>query len=662
MKKGFSFLPIILAIVLLGGIAGGAYYLGTKSFFQKAAPLPTDKPQLSLSPTTTQDTKQPLFSGKIKKITKDLGLFKLNDADKENSVQSSIVYYEAGTFLRGEYSGYTRVIAIRPAEGPGPSLQFVLATKDYSSYLLDDPLNKTSNYPSDDWDNPYMYIDKSKIAKAVLLDSDHPQTITVDAPFKLIKQESILLENSKIGKKDKNGNEIYQESPITEFAAPDKLPSAQTNLTLYAGGTDWSNIKPENEKEKITLTTRKQYLNKTTLVHAQDSTGLTYSYVLAPEKDIDAYVQGLATEEQKNIEYKKQVKLFNDKKLKEYPPSFEHLMFPGLRISKSSGILSADFYSTYDSAFPGACGGNQSTYIVSSITETDLKSVPSNSIFPLFELKDPKHPLYVLAYQTKTDQGDESFRAVNDNKSIPTLAEYVVKHPLLFFKDSWGRWVIIGEFDLKLMGGCGKPVVYLYPEKPTVVHLSFTSAVALNTNIPTYYNGWLVRANPDGALTDLQPQYTNCSTIDSTKFGSEYAENACKTNSYPYIYWSGKSIEKSYPQVNGGWIVEKENLSSFMQSKLNELGLTQKESNDMISYWVPKMKEKNTPYYQIGFLQTQDMNEFIPMNINPQPDSILRVFLNWKALRSKPTESPKPQQLERFKREGFVLVEWGGIK
>jgi hypothetical protein len=662
MKKGFSYLLIIFATVVLVGIAGGAYYLGTKSASQKTLVLPTGKPQLTTSPTETQEAKQPLFSGKIKKLNKDLGLFKITDADKENGVQSSIVYYEAGTFLRGEYSGYTRVIAIRPAEGPGPSLQFVLATKDYSSYLLDDPQNKTSNYPSDDWDNPYMYIDKSKIAKTVLLDSDHPKTITVDAPFKLIKEDSILLENNKIGKKDANGNDIYQESPITEFAAPDKLPSIQTNLTLYTGGTDWSNVQPQNEKEKTALATRKQYLNKTTLVHAQDSTGLTYSYVLAPEKDVDTYVQGLEAEEQKNIEYKKQVKLFNEKKLKEYPPSFEHLAFPGLRIPKSSGVLSADYYSTYDSAFPGACGGNQSTYIASSITEIDLKPVPSNSIFPLFELKDTKHPLYVLAYQTKTDQGDESFRAVNDNKSIPTLAEYVAKHPLLFFKDAWGRWVIIGEFDLKLMGGCGKPVVYLYPEKPTVVHLSFGSSIALNTNIPTYHDGWLVRANPDGALTDLQPQYTDCSQIDSLKFGSEYAGNACKTNSYPYIYWSGKSVEKTYPQVSVGWIVEKENLSSFMHGKLGEMGLTEKESNDMISYWVPKMKERNTPYYQIGFLQTQDMNAFIPMNVNPKPDSVLRVFLDWKALSRKPIQDLAPQQLNKFNRTGFTYVEWGGLQ
>ncbi|PIY68969.1 hypothetical protein COY90_03135, partial [Candidatus Roizmanbacteria bacterium CG_4_10_14_0_8_um_filter_39_9] len=295
------------------------------------------------------------------------------------------------------------------------------------------------------------------------------------------------------------------------------------------------------------------------------------------------------------------------------------------------------------------------------IKDTDLEQVTSNSDYPLFTLKDTKNPLYELAYQTKTEQGEESFKSVNDNKSMPSLNEYISKNPLLFFKDAWGRWAVVGEFDLQLMGGCGKPVVYLYPEKPTAVHLSFSSPVALNTNIPTYQNGWLVKASPEGTLTDLQPQYTDCSKIDGTKFGSEYAVKACKTNSYPYIYWTGKSVENSYPLVEGGWIVEKKNLLSFMQNKLSEMGLTDKESQDMTSYWVPKMGEKNAPYYQIGFLQTKDMNAFIPMNINPQPDSVLRVFLDWKALSSKPTVVPVPQRLEKVSRNGFTYVEWGGL-
>jgi hypothetical protein len=83
-------------------------------------------------PRVSQEVTQSLFSGTIQKIDRDLGLFKLSESDKENSVAMYIAYYEAGTFIAGEYTGYTRIIAIRPSEGPGPSLQYILATKVYN--------------------------------------------------------------------------------------------------------------------------------------------------------------------------------------------------------------------------------------------------------------------------------------------------------------------------------------------------------------------------------------------------------------------------------------------------------------------------------------------------------------------------------------------------
>ena len=651
VKKGFSWIIIIVSVLVITGIAGGAYYLGTKSFSKSVPISPPITKKINASPQPSEkETLAPLFSGSVKKISKDLGLFKISDTDKENGIPDYIVYFEAGMFTRGEFKDYTRILAIRPSEGPGPSLQFVLATKNYESFYLDDPENKAINYPESDWDSPYMYIDKSKIVKTVTLDTEHPKTINLEKPFGLIKEESVLTENKKTGQKDKYGNDIYLEEPITQFEQSQSLTSSEKKLKFYAGSTDWGT------GEEV----RKKYLHSTTLVHIQDSTGLVFSYLLSSQKDIDKYLSKLPSYEQDSIAHKKQVVLFNEKKLKEYPTSPEYLSLPGMKTTKSLSGLANDYYNTYESAFPGACGGTQSTFIIDLPKSDDLVSVSSSSTYPLYFLKDSKHPLYELAYQTKTDIDNETYKSVNEGKSKPTFEEYVAKHPLLIFKDAWGRWGVMGEFDIKLMGGCGKPVVYLYPEKPTVVHLSFISPVSLDTQIPFYNNGWFVKAQPDGILTDLQPQYTDCSKIDSLKFGSEYAGNACKTNSYPYIYWSGKSVQNSYPKIEGGWIIEKNNLQKFMDEKLKEIGLTEKESDDMTSYWVSKMSEKDTPYYQISFLQTREMNEFIPMAVNPQPDSVLRVFLDYKALNTRPSTDPKPQQFDKFIRRGFTFVEWGG--
>jgi len=664
VQKSFSWIFVVLSVAVLIAVGGGAFYLGIRLSSSNFKPFPVspakvEQEQTNISPQpTTKEAQESLFSGSVKKISKDLVIFKISDIDKENSVPDSIVYFEAGTFIRGEFKDYTRIIAIRPPEGPGQSLQYILATKDFKTYLLDDPENKTTKYPENDWDNPYMYIDKSKISKATTLDTEHPRTLSLKKPFGLIRGGNVLIENKKTGQKNKDGYDIYLDEPVTQFEQSQSLPSSEKLLSLFAGSTDWGNGDGYGDKDKKLLDIRKKYLHSTTLVQAKDSTGLTYSYTLTLQKDIDAYLSKLPTYEQELIAYKKQVVLFNEKKLKEFPTFPPGPTFPGMRTTKPL----SDYYNTYDSAFPGACGGNLSTYIVDSLKDEELEPVLASSPYPLFILKNSNHPLFELAYQTKTGIDDEAYKSVNDGKSKPTLDEYLVKHPLLFFKDEWGRWGVMGEYDIKLMGGCGKPVVYLYPKKTTTVHLSFLSRVSLNTQIPSYSNGWLVSAKADGTLTDLQPQFTDCSKIDSSKFGSEYAAKACKNNSYPYIYWSGKSETNPYPKVDEGWIVTKENLNSFMSQKLKEIGLTEKESKDMTSYWIPKMTEKNTPYYRISFLQTKDMNEFIPMNVYPQPDSVLRIFLDYKALSSKPSVDPKPQQFTKFIRNGFTLVEWGGLQ
>ncbi len=180
-------------------------------------------------------------------------------------------------------------------------------------------------------------------------------------------------------------------------------------------------------------------------------------------------------------------------------------------------------------------------------------------------------------------------------------------------------------------------------------------------DIPTYNGQWDVLANPDGELKDLQPQETDCDKINSSVAGSEYAQDACRRGIYPYLYWEGQT-SGSYPIANGGWIVSKNEVAGFLDGKLTEIGLTEKEKTDMMSYWLPQLMSKNAPYYRLSFFQTQTMNKFIPTQVSPKPDSVLRIFLDWSALASMPSTQPVPEVLNHFDRKGFVMVEWGGLK
>jgi hypothetical protein len=117
-----------------------------------------------------------------------------------------------------------------------------------------------------------------------------------------------------------------------------------------------------------------------------------------------------------------------------------------------------------------------------------------------------------------------------------------------------------------------------------------------------------------------------------------------------------------YPDQSDGWVVKAADLSMFLQNKLTQAGLNEKERSDMLAYWVPVMLAKNVPYFKVSFIQTAEMNNFIPMDISPRPDTLYRIFLDWKPLTSQPSEPLQPQVLQPFTRTGFTVVEWGGLK
>lgn len=71
--------------------------------------------------------------------------------------------------------------------------------------------------------------------------------------------------------------------------------------------------------------------------------------------------------------------------------------------------------------------------------------------------------------------------------------------------------------------------------------------------------------------------------------------------------------------------------------------------------WLPRMQDN--AYNLISF-QTDAYTECAALHITPAPDSVLRIYMTWKAL-DEPVEIPR-QDLASFERTGFTVVEWGG--
>lgn len=175
-----------------------------------------------------------------------------------------------------------------------------------------------------------------------------------------------------------------------------------------------------------------------------------------------------------------------------------------------------------------------------------------------------------------------------------------------------------------------KPVIYLYPESETEVTVTLDLDGEFTSTWPPYGDGWTVTASPDGTLIDEN--------------GEEYY---C-------LFWEG---DLNYPyDYAEGFCVPGEETGEFLRDILSEMGLTPREYNEMILYWLPQME--HNPYNIISF-QQENYDNAAKLHISPQPDNVLRVMMHWTP--SDEFVDIPPQTFAPFEREGFTVVEWGGL-
>lgn len=207
-----------------------------------------------------------------------------------------------------------------------------------------------------------------------------------------------------------------------------------------------------------------------------------------------------------------------------------------------------------------------------------------------------------------------------------------------------------------------KPAIYLYPKKPTKVTITLDKSINIISDVPTYAQnkGWHVLAYPGSKIVDLQPEYTDCNKLNPNTFGMEYAKKACLNNNYPYIYWEGRSFDNNISPQTKGWLVKTNDIKPFLESKIEYIGFNKAEKDEFIRYWVYKVNKLNQKTVFISFLQTADIEKDFPMTVIPKPDNVNRFYILIDP-NIKSHGNPAPQKLIKFKRDGYTLVDWGGM-
>ncbi len=177
-----------------------------------------------------------------------------------------------------------------------------------------------------------------------------------------------------------------------------------------------------------------------------------------------------------------------------------------------------------------------------------------------------------------------------------------------------------------------KPVIYLYPTEKTKVSVKLLKDNNITCSYPKYQDGWEVIADTDGTLTD-------------TKTGREL---------YSLYYEAKDSVD--FTDIKEGFIVKGEEAASFLEEKLAVLGLNEKEAEEFIIYWLPRLEANR--YNLIRFAAEEEINENMTIEVSPAPDSVIRIIMIFKGLDG-PVDIPE-QSLSSPERNGFTLIEWGG--
>ncbi len=192
-----------------------------------------------------------------------------------------------------------------------------------------------------------------------------------------------------------------------------------------------------------------------------------------------------------------------------------------------------------------------------------------------------------------------------------------------------------------------RPIIHLYSDEDKEVKITMSNPEKLVYSNPEYNNYWMVKTKkkhsyktPAGTVVipDDYLEDENGNIISVLSWGiEEYGDNKIKEE---------------------GFVIKGKNTGRFLDNKLSLLGLNFEEKNEFLSYLLPEL-EKNK-YNYIRFQTMEEINNNMELFIEPKPDTLIRIMMEYKPLDKK--IKVKQQELTKVERKGYTVVEWGGTK
>ncbi|MBP9667401.1 hypothetical protein KBD87_01150 [Candidatus Saccharibacteria bacterium] len=303
--------------------------------------------------------------------------------------------------------------------------------------------------------------------------------------------------------------------------------------------------------------------------------------------------------------------------------SLEHYSFDDkipVLVRDDSGVMKPD---TIVPIARGCGGSLESVTRSDGLTMKDLVAVGKT---------DKGRPVYVPSAITSSlvKKAYDEYAAMG-GKPV-AIEKFYADHAVLIIKNVKGELLVYVRSQYHAEGGCGKPVVYLYPTSPMNVSVKVGAEVTVSDPHYPAATGWRnVHAQPNGSL--------------------KYQGKA-----YDSLFWEGQGYGQ-YPGITEGTVVKRQHAAATMRAQLAQQGFNKKEVADFMDFWGSRIPNK--PYIRLTWFTTEQMNALAPLRVYPKPDTIIRTFLDMDGFDSL-IQLPA-QHLVHHARHGFTVTEWGGL-
>lgn len=272
-----------------------------------------------------------------------------------------------------------------------------------------------------------------------------------------------------------------------------------------------------------------------------------------------------------------------------------------------------------------ANGNGQPVYFAhrrANLTEADLKpATTSPEVQGLYEVKDSNNPVLKEIYEEAAPYvGGQDFET------------FVTQQPVVFRKDPFGSWIAFVKTEVLPIYAV-EPLIYLYPNVPTNMQIDVQAKGGVYLSEPLKGAMWKIKALPSGTVI-----------------------NSADERNYRYLFWEG--VGDPVSDHSRGFVVSQDEVESFFRSELKKRGLIDNEMEDFLMAWLPHFKYH--PYYFVTFLDEDQINKLFPLRASPNPETIIRIYMDFFGLLSPTKVQPLPEPHAK-KRKGLTLVEWGGL-